>query len=368
MQAAKASTGISPPPKTKPTTSQVAAGATDPDKVLPGVKGAPSQGVVDAGLPAVQAPQQVMPTRATGNGTETQMQGVPVAGTAAAVTNPGVAPGGATAPIPAQTPGTANTGKPTPAGVGGSSGTSGTSGTGNGGGETSAQAEATAVGNLNSDIDAGKAYTNASGAFANGAMGRVNATTDAATADALAKAKGLEQGLSAPQMQAEKELNDQAIGGQLQSNLMQLRGIQGAQGLRGGSAAAQQMQLGYNALGQQQQAVRQESLDQLAAQQAGVQNFLSDNQSNNAFNTGNMQYNNQQANAEAAGRLSTPLTYAGLLQGARSAGDATNIAQEGVVTAGDTAAATAKQAAAAQDWLTDPRNPANQAPSGSTPT
>ncbi len=207
-------------------------------------------------------------------------------------------------------------------------------------------AEQKALDNLNSDVSAGQKYTTDSGAFSNGAMGRVSDTTDAATADALAKARGLEQGLSAPQMRAEKELNDQSIGGQLQSNLMQLRGIQGAQGLRGASAAAQQMGLGYNALAQQQTAARQESLDQLAAQQSGVQNFLSDNQANNAFNTGNKQYNNQQANAEAAGRLSTPLTYAGLLQGVRTGADANIIAQEGADTASTSADAAIKNAIA----------------------
>lgn len=196
-----------------------------------------------------------------------------------------------------------------------------------------AGAEGTALTNLNSDLAAGQTYTANSGAFANGAMGRVGDTTSANTADALAKAQALEGGLSAPQMQAQKELNDQAIGGQLNSSLMQLRGIQGAQGLRGGSAAAQQVGLLNTAEQQQQTAARQEQLDQLAAQQAGVQNYLSDSSANNAVNTANTEYNNQQANAEAAGRLSTPLTYAGLLQGVRTGADANLTASEGASTA-----------------------------------
>ncbi len=238
-------------------------------------------------------------------------------------------------------------------------------GTASGGGGPNATAENTALNGLNSDIAAGQQYTNSSGAFANGAMGRVNATTDAATADALAKSQALEGGLTAPQMQAQKELNDQAIGGQLNSNLMALRGIQGAQGLRGGSAAAQQIGLLNTAGAQQQTAARQEQLDQLAAQQSGVQNFLSNNQNNNAFNTANTQYNNQQANAEAAGRLSTPLTYAGLLQGARTGADANTLAQEGANTA-QIAATNANTIAQAQlDW--QKKDPGNISPSdGST--
>lgn len=208
-------------------------------------------------------------------------------------------------------------------------------------------AENASLAGLNSDMAAGQAYTTASGAFAPGAMGRVNATTDATTADALAKAQALEGGLTAPQMEAQKELNDQAIGGQEQSNMMQLRGIQGAQGLHGASAAAQQIGVLNTAGAQQQTAARQEQLDQLAAQQTGVQNFLQDNQSNNAFNTANTQYNNQQENAEAAGRLSTPMTYAGLLQGVRTGADANTIAQEGANNAA-TAAANAGNIALAQ--------------------
>lgn len=196
-----------------------------------------------------------------------------------------------------------------------------------------ATAEQKALDNMDSDLAAGQKYTSDSGAFANGAMGRVSDTTSAAQADALAKQQALEGGLTGPAMQAREEQNDAEIGSQEQANMMALQGIQGAQGLRGASAGAQQTGLLYNALAQHQAANRQLTLDDLAAKQSGISNFLSANAANDATNRAGTQYNNQQANAEAAGRLSTPLTYAGLLQGVRTGADANAIAQSGAQTA-----------------------------------
>ena len=222
-------------------------------------------------------------------------------------------------------------------------------GAGRGAGATSgtqSQAEDSAMTGLKNDLDDGKKFTEASGAFKDGAMGRVSDTTSASQADALAKAQALEGGLTGPAMRARQEQADQSIGAQEQANMMQLQGIQGNQGLRGASAGAQQAGMAYNALAQQQSANRQLTLDDLASKQSGVQNFLADNQANDSYNRAGTQYNNQQKNSEAAGRLSTPLTYAGMIQGVRSGADAGYIANRGADTADrNTDAATAKSSA-----------------------
>ena len=165
--------------------------------------------------------------------------------------------------------------------------------------------------------------------------------------DILARRQAALGGLSAPENQALREQATQGLNRRTQTALRALRGQQGATGITGGTALAQQADI---LRGQQQAqaglerdlllenvAQRQRALDALEATQQGqfqqgltgqrqaLQDFLAAQQAE----TGIQQFNIGQEGREAFGRLGTELGFGGLEAGLAGAGVQGALAERG---------------------------------------
>lgn len=151
--------------------------------------------------------------------------------------------------------------------------------------------------------------------FADGSMGRVDAGRSADTADLLARYRAGLNGYSDQEMQAKRELADGEINRNTQTSLRQLRGIQGASGVRGATAGAQQANVLNIADRNKQDYERQLMLDDMAARRAGLDSY--GNALNNAqdFERQGQEFNIGQQNKEQYGRAAFPFQYAGMQQG-----------------------------------------------------
>lgn len=155
-----------------------------------------------------------------------------------------------------------------------------------------------------------KAYddgqTEANKLFADGSMGRMGSTAEAA--DVMARRKAMLDGMNSQEMQAQRELADGEINRNAQTSLRQMRGIQGAAGVRGATAGAQQANILNMAGRNKQDFERQLLLDNMAAKRAGLDAY------ENSVN-GRDQFNIGQQNKEQYGRSAFPFQYAGMQQG-----------------------------------------------------
>lgn len=202
-------------------------------------------------------------------------------------------------------------------------------------------AEDTAIAGVKSDIASGQQFIGHD--FDPGALGRVDASRSADMADAIARNKALSDGLTPAEKQAREEQANHSIGNQTQANMQQLASIQGAQGLGGGTAAAQQGMALQNALLSRQDYNRQLLLDDATQKRLGTAQYTGALAGAEGFERAGQEYNLGQQGKEAFGRTSIPLQYAGLLGDVRSGARSAGIAKQGL--------SQSEAAAARADWL-----------------
>ena len=172
------------------------------------------------------------------------------------------------------------------------------------------------------------------GDFAEGKLGRLETGPSADVQDIIARRKAGLEGLSAEENQAIRERGSQAIDRSTQSSLRQLRGLQGATGVRGGSALANQariLQAGQGAkanverdLAIQNIGVKREAL---GAAEGSILGAEAQTRENTLFNI-------RQRNKEAAGRQAAGLSFAQLAATERGSQRGVSIAQASARAAG----------------------------------
>lgn len=148
--------------------------------------------------------------------------------------------------------------------------------------------------------------------FGEGALGRVGTERSADIADVIARRKDALSGLTPEQQNA---LQSQVLGGiqqGTQTQLRQLRGIQGASGVRGGAAAAQQANILQSGLRQRAQAERDIFTDNIARQAQALNALEGSLRQAETDELAREQFNIGQGQREKFGQLQTEFGFAGL--------------------------------------------------------
>ena len=185
---------------------------------------------------------------------------------------------------------------------------------------------------LKADITTGQELFG--GGFAEGKLGRLETGPSADVQDIIARRKSALGGLSAEENQAIRERGSQSIDRSTQSSLRQLRGLQGATGVRGGSALANQariLQAGQGAkanverdLAIQNIGVKREAL---GAAEGSILGAEAQTRENTLFNI-------RQRNKEATGRTTAGLSFAALAATERAGIRGVGIAKANAAAAG----------------------------------
>lgn len=141
--------------------------------------------------------------------------------------------------------------------------------------------------------------------FSSGSLGRIDANSSQDVADIIAQRRQQMNGFTPQEMNAYREEGVNNINQGLQTNLRQLRSVQGSNGIRGGMAAGQQAQLLRGAQQAQAQNERDLFLKNIDAKRTGLDKMEQSTMDREKFNIG-------QQNKEKFGQQATEFGYAGL--------------------------------------------------------
>lgn len=144
--------------------------------------------------------------------------------------------------------------------------------------------------------------------FKEGALGRLSADRAKEISDIVAQRKAMAQGFTPQERQVMEDTANQTVNQSTAQSLRALRGIQGANNVRGGMAAAQQGRVVSAGDQARIQAARDIELQNIAARRQGMdalEKSLETAKADEMFNLG-------QANKETLGRLTTELGYGSL--------------------------------------------------------
>lgn len=176
--------------------------------------------------------------------------------------------------------------------------------------------------------------------FADNSLGRVDAERSAEVGDLIAKRKERLSGYTPEEENDMRDkLNEETNRG-MATTMRAVRGAQGASGVRGGLAAAQQVQVALDAQRSRTGAERDLAINKVAERARALDSLDGAISKARADELDRQKYNISQANKEKFGRLGTEMSYASL-------GSAeSNAVMQRII--GENASADAKEMAAKQ--------------------
>lgn len=148
--------------------------------------------------------------------------------------------------------------------------------------------------------------------FSSGSLGRVDAGSSQDVADIIAMRKANLQGYTPEEMATLRNQADDEIGKTMGTALRMAKGAQNQAGLNSGIAAGQNTQIAKAAISAKAQAEQGLLLDQISKRRAALDALSGDVSNSEKLNLAKQQYNQEQANKEKIGQLTTEFGYAGL--------------------------------------------------------
>ena len=164
--------------------------------------------------------------------------------------------------------------------------------------------------------------------FAEGKLGRLDAGRSTEMTDIIAKKKAGLGGITAEENQALRDRGVQGIQRGTQTALRQLRGFQGASGVRGGGAVTQQAGILKSGIQSQANVERDLLLKNIDAKRTALSDYEASVTGAEATEQERSLFNINQVNRETFGRLSSGLGYAQLGVADRASERGVAIAQQ----------------------------------------
>ena len=148
--------------------------------------------------------------------------------------------------------------------------------------------------------------------FGEGSLGRVAEGNSQDVADIIAARKANLQGYTPEEMATLRNQADDEIGKTMGMALRTAKGAQNQAGLNSGIAAGQNTQIAKAAIQAKAQAEQGLLLDQISKRRAALDSLSGEVANAEKLNLTKQQYNQEQANKEKIGGLTTEFGYAGL--------------------------------------------------------
>ena len=148
--------------------------------------------------------------------------------------------------------------------------------------------------------------------FSEGSLGRIDAGRSQNIQDIIASKKARLSGFTAEENQALREKGVSSINKSTQTALRNLRGFQGATGVRGGTAGSQQLNILKSGIQSKANVERDLFLQNIEEKRRNLQDFEASVTGAEATEQERNLFNIDQANKEKFGRLSAGLGYAQL--------------------------------------------------------
>jgi hypothetical protein len=155
--------------------------------------------------------------------------------------------------------------------------------------------------------------------FGDGTLGRVDSTRAGEVADIIKQRQAQTQGFTPEEQNAFRDQNESAINNNTQTNLRAMRGAQGANGVKGGLAVAQQAQAFRDNAAQKAGVERDLYLKNIDLKRSALDSLEKSTGSARADELSRQQFDIGQANKEKEGQLSTELGYGSLGSSDRAA-------------------------------------------------
>lgn len=155
--------------------------------------------------------------------------------------------------------------------------------------------------------------------FGDGTLGRVDATRAGEVADIIKQRQANTAGLTPEEQNAFRDQNEAAINNNTQTNLRAMRGAQGANGVKGGLAVAQQAQAYRDNAAQKAGVERDLYLKNIDLKRSALDSLEKSTDTARTDELGRQEYNIAQGNKEKEGQVTTELGYGSLGSADRAA-------------------------------------------------